>query len=441
MKNKRIACRGMLALLVMLGLCLFLSGTLKTMVTPKVQFVNVKSGKLTSHLQLPCRLVYRDTKEVRSQVPDGVMVGRCLVRAGDRVKAGDVLFSLRFRQEQQMEQQLTDAYYAALKAEMDFSRENAKLRPRKAEEAYFEAYQALEDIVIQEGKARLMVERLLPTGSVLPEEGMPEGADEALMEAVNDYRTCQAARATAEEALEKASAYEVRSSALQYLTQKQQIELQIQRTREALLDFQQARDAMKTVTAPHDGYIAEVSVRAGDSYDGSTPLCLLTSEAGGPALEAVLDGQTEKGMDQANVTVETEWGDFSTRITETELNQDGQLCAYMTLPQELLHLGISLRRAAASTMTADVTIQSEEAYALIPVSAIHGVGSNRYVYMVEESASVLGGTEMKVRACDVTVLAEAEGMAAVAEPLNRVRLAYREDKELSDGSTVMGGAE
>ncbi len=440
MKNKRIACRGMLVLLVVLGLCLFLSGTLKTMVTPKVQFVNVKSGRLTSHLQLPCRLVYRDAEELRRQVPDGVMVGRCLVRAGDQVKAGDALFSLRFRQEKEMEKQLTGAYYAALKAEMDFSREN-KLRPRKAEEAYFAAYQALESAVIQEGDARLTVERLFPIGSVLPEEGMLEGVDKALTDAVNAYRTCQAERAAAEEALEKASAYEVRSSALQHLTQKQQIEMQIQTTREALLTFQEARDAMKTVTAPHDGYIAEVSVRAGDSYDGTTPLCLLTSEAGGPALEANLGEQTEKGLTQASITLETEWGDFPTQMTEVELNQDGQLCAYIALPQELLDLGVSLRRAAASTMTADVAIQSEEAHALIPVSAIHGVGNNRYVYMVEESASVLGGTEMKVRACDVTVLAEAEGMAAVAEPLNRVRLAYREDKELSNGSTVMGGAE
>ena len=44
--KKKIAFRGFLVLIIAAALCLFFSGTLKTMFMPNVQLVTIKSGKL-----------------------------------------------------------------------------------------------------------------------------------------------------------------------------------------------------------------------------------------------------------------------------------------------------------------------------------------------------------------------------------------------------------
>ena len=59
---------------------------------------------------------------------------------------------------------------------------------------------------------------------------------------------------------------------------------------------------------------------------------------------------------------------------------------------------------------------------------------------MEEKKSPLGNTELVVREFPVKVLAESDGMAAVEESLKGSRLAYMEDRPLSNGVTVLGGS-
>lgn len=441
MKLKRIAVAGWLTLAVVTGLCLFLSGTIKTLVTPRVQFVTVRSGVLTERFSLPCALVYREAEELRREVPEGMVIGQCFVQTGDAVKAGDPLFSLRLRDEQSREAQLTEAYHTALMEEAAFLREHASDTPTADEEAYAAAQEAWERSVIREGDARLTVEKLLPPGMDLPDEGYPEDADEALIRAIDGYRASRAARRTAENALNGIPADAVRDGVLRFVADRREMERRVQSAREALLAFQMAQDAVKTITAPHDGLIAEVCVRVGDTYDGTAPLCFLIGEKGGPVLEADAGRMAGSMTEGAEITVQTEWGDFSGRLLTTGMTRDGRLCYDVAIPREIAERGISLRRLADSAVTISAAIPSGEAHALVPVSAIHGVGKHRYVYVVEERASALGGAEWSVREYAITVLAEADGYASVEEPLNRMRLAYMEDKELSDGCTVIGGAE
>lgn len=438
MKTRRFAYRGLLILSVVIGLCLFFSGTLKTIVTPKVQFVTIQSGRLTENFRFPCALIYQETEEVFYDADDSVVISRCFVQAGDMVKEGDALFSLRFRNENEMEKRLTDAYHEALIAEMDCKREHSKIRPRQDEENYIAAYEELEKAAVEEGDARLEMERLLRPDMALPESGYPEGADKALKQAIDLWRACRDARIAAEEALQTVSERSVRDSVWAAYTQQKSIENTVTDAKNALSAFYEARDEMRSICAPHDGYIAEVSVKTGDACGGKTLLCRLTGDTGGPCLEANLSTMKRLLPEEARVTLETEWGSFESRIIATGVNQDGQKCAYVAIPQELTDMGLSLRRIAAGEIKAHIALEQNEAHSLVPVSAIHGAGANRYVYAVEESSSVLGGTEMKVKRLSVKVLAESDGMAAVAETLNRTRLAYMEDRELSDGSTVMG---
>ena len=74
---------------------------------------------------------------------------------------------------------------------------------------------------------------------------------------------------------------------------------------------------------------------------------------------------------------------------------------------------------------------------LITSSAIHGTGSNRYVFTVETSYSSFGNSTMTVHKQTVTVLAEADGTASVEEDLSYTDVAYMEDRAINDGDTVM----
>lgn len=40
------------------------------------------------------------------------------------------------------------------------------------------------------------------------------------------------------------------------------------------------------MTAPHDGYIVEINVKAGDSYDGRTAAIVISAEDGDAVLRA-----------------------------------------------------------------------------------------------------------------------------------------------------------
>ena len=149
------------------------------------------------------------------------------------------------------------------------------------------------------------------------------------------------------------------------------------------------------------------------------------------------------GLKLSNVvktTITTEWGDFECQIRDEDFNRNGEKCTYLSVPQALLNKGISLRRIADSQITATLSTNTAASHALIPVSAIHGIGNGRYVYVVEEKKSPLGNTELVVREFPVKVLAESDGMAAVEESLKGSRLAYMEDRPLSNGVTVLGGS-
>ena len=154
--KKKIAFRGFLALIIAAALCLFFSGTLKTMFMPNVQLVTIKSGKLTEHFELPCTLVYRDTENFAQSVSNTVIVAKCNVQQGDFVKAGDVLFSLQFAGAAEIEKQLISNYEDVLTRQADYERTYGSLHMQKGEQQYILAYEQMKNAIAGESDALLM---------------------------------------------------------------------------------------------------------------------------------------------------------------------------------------------------------------------------------------------------------------------------------------------
>ncbi|MBP3452921.1 MAG: hypothetical protein J6M20_04315 [Clostridia bacterium] len=439
MKARSIAIKGMLILLCIVLVCLFFSGTIKTIVTPKVQFVTVKTGKLTHHYQFTGKVTYPGAEDFSYTVSQPVIISQTSVRPGDKVKAGDTLFSMRFSNQEAMASQLEVVYQNALIAQMEFELTYADYHPDPRATEYMSAYSTLQMATIYEGEARLAMERVLPAGVIVPEEGYPEGADETATKAIDAWRSAYTYKASAKSSFDRVSAdYVLTESDRQYLVREQETLNTITSTGAALNAFYAERDAMSAVCAPRDGYIAAVNVRTGSSYDGSMPLYSLTDAESMPVIEIGIDEMDRIIPDGTTVMIMTQWGDFKSEVLVTGVNDKGDEYAHIAIPDDLAQMGVSINRFSAENFTVSLALQTDTAHSLVPVSAIHGTGDDRYVYVVEENSSALGGTEMSVTKLSVTVIDEADGMAAVKERLTRVQLAYMEDRPLSDGATVMG---
>ena len=95
----------------------------------------------------------------------------------------------------------------------------------------------------------------------------------------------------------------------------------------------------------------------------------------------------------------------------------------------------------ASPIAMTASYRAQSATTLLPVSAVRGTGDSRYVYVVTTQQNALGEQTMKVSRQDVRVLAEVGATASLETDLSRQRIAYMEDREISDGSEVMAYAE
>ena len=68
---------------------------------------------------------------------------------------------------------------------------------------------------------------------------------------------------------------------------------------------------------------------------------------------------------------------------------------------------------------------------------MRGSGDSRYVYIVNEESNALGNRVLKIAKQDVKVLAEVGSVASIENDLSRQRVAYMEDRAISEGSEVM----
>ena len=71
MKMKKIALRGLIGLAIFVALCMFFSGTIENITTPKVKLVRASRGKLTQKVELTAQVAFPEAEEYRASVPAG----------------------------------------------------------------------------------------------------------------------------------------------------------------------------------------------------------------------------------------------------------------------------------------------------------------------------------------------------------------------------------
>ena len=88
---RKFAIRAMVVLAIVVALCMFFSGTIRTITTAKVRFTNARQGKFEMNTDLTGKISFGDTEDLTLDVPadQSLTVTRLFVKAGQQVKAGD----------------------------------------------------------------------------------------------------------------------------------------------------------------------------------------------------------------------------------------------------------------------------------------------------------------------------------------------------------------
>ena len=441
MNLKKFALRGLAILAVFVALCMFFSGTIKTITTAKVKITRGRSGRLEEKIQLTGKLTFPDVVRVGYPLEDGqtIQITKVNFRPGYTVNEGDVVIQARVANYDETMKGYQSDYSSALETLQQLESKNANTRLRRTDTAYADAYFGLRDARRDAVSRRIAMNTLLNReGLTLPEVGAPEGASDALIQAINDYRAAVQAETAAESAMQQVERYAPEESVWAYITEKRAAEDKISDLEAKIEALGVLNGSVRQIAAPNGGYIAEVLVKEGDTYDGTSELFTLTQPETMPVLRADLTGINKTVTQGMTVTISGgNFGDMETTVANVGIDQEGKKYADVTLTQDVISTLGSVYSMTLEDTPMTLVNRARQNTMLLTTSAVHGTGNNRYIYTVDTSYSSFGNSTMTVRKQTVTVLAEADGVASIQEDMSWYDIAYMEDRPINDGDTVM----
>ena len=225
---------------------------------------------------------------------------------------------------------------------------------------------------------------------------------------------------------------------LNYITESRELKDKLAKTQEKIAELDVLAQQVSEVKAAHDGYVVEINVKAGDAYDGKTAAIVLSAEGSEPVLRAdtsKVERTIEKGT---QVTIKRDSGKTLTKkVTDAGVDDEGKKYVDIKLSDK----DVTTLGGGSALLTSPVEMTASyragTSTTLLPASAVRGSGDSRYVYLVSEENNALGQRVLKVKKQDVKVLAEVGSTVSLEDDLSRQRVAYMEDRSISDGSEVM----
>lgn len=441
MKLKKFALRGLIIVAVCVALCMFFSGTIESITTPKVKIVKANRGKLTQNVELSATVVYPDTQDVSMRLPAGqtLTITRVNVRPGYEVEEGDVVLEAELTGYDSAREQAQASYDAALDELMALKRRYGTMTLRPTEESYARAYANLRSSIRAAADAETEMNLLLRSRNLrYSETGYPEGADEELCAAVDAYREARDLQAAAQLEFDQVSRRGIDENVWNYISESQTVQEKLEACSAAIVELEEYSRAAEAICAPHDGYISAVQLQAGAIYDGSAALYTITSEGSAPVLRADLEGVEQSVTEGMKVEFSSaKRGGISTKIASIGVNENGGKYADIELTKKMISAQGSLHSMTSSAQKITMAFKAAESTSLLPSSAVRGSGEDRFVYIVNEGSSGLGKIKKTIAKLPVTLIGESEGVASVSEDISYYQIAYMEDRPLNEGSAVM----
>ena len=266
-----------------------------------------------------------------------------------------------------------------------------------------------------------------------------------LKAAVNKARTAQAAyeeARTAYFAVLDNKKLKVSDDVFQYITKRNSLMEEIEDLNQKMVTLTVLETSLKAVVAPRDGYIIELKVAEGDTYDGTKAAYVMNKEDCVPVLRAPLDSNSTRTIaDGTRAEISSDnYGSERTSVEKTTIASDGTKYLQMPMPETYLSSDSTAIRRFMQDGGVDVkiTYRAKSATTLLSPSCVRSAGESNDVYVVEYSGGgFLSQNTMKVKKTSVTVIERSDSTVSIQEDLSYRSIADREDRALEDGATVM----
>ena len=441
MNLKKFAIRGIVILAICVALCMFFSGTVRTITTPKVRLTAAKRGKLEERVELACKPAFPEVDEIGFPLSDdtSLTIVKVNTREGYTVAEGDVLVEAKVANYDQLRKTAQESYDSASEALMNLENKSRSIRVNKRDEAYADAYFALRDARRVAVTMELTMEaQLAREGLERTMEGYPEGASEELMVMIDEWREADVTRAKAQADMDAVSRYTVPDDVWSYITEQREQTEKKEEAEEELRRLVALDDQVKAIVAPHAGYVATVEAKEGETYDGTHPLLTLTKADALPTLRADTSDLTRNVTEGMTASYKPDsYDSVETRVIGTGTDEEGRKYADIELNEQLIKARGSVYAMLQEDTPMTLIYRAREATSLVPTSAVRGSGDDRYIYVTEQNTAAFGGNTLRVHKMDVTVVGEYGGTTSIKEDVSYYTIAYGEDRAISDGDAVM----
>ena len=439
MNLKKFAIRGIVFLAVFVALCMFFSGTVRTITTPKVRLVTPKKGKLEERIKLTCKPAFPTVEPVSVALSDGLTLSIVKVnsRAGYTVKAGEVVVEAKVADYDAKYKQYQQDYDTAAAQLLSIENKNRKTRVSSRDQAYADAYygvqEARHNAVAKELEmdAQMSREKLTRT-----ETDYPEGASDALKKCIDDWREACDALDKAQKTMDEAARYNIDDTVWTYITERREQQEKLEEAEKSLRALVALNDSAKTVTAPHDGYLAELKVNAGDSYDGSQPMFTITPEEVLPVLRADLTNVERTVTEGMSVVMEND-SSITSKVLGIGTDAENKKYADIEMTKAIINAVGSVYSIMENGTTMILVYNARENTTLLDTNAIRGSKPDYYVYIAKRNEGAFAGGTYKIEEKRVKVLAMTAEKASLQDDLSAYTVAYGEDRAISNGDTVM----
>lgn len=438
---KKFALRGMVILAAAVALCIFFSGTVRTLTTPKARFAQIRTGKMEQEIDLTGKVVFPEEEELTYSIPEGMTltVTRVHVTAGSKVKAGDPLVSTRVTDGEKTLESLKKDLATAQKELRTLETKTAGIRLTRSEEKWQEAWNRENEARGRAQEARIsLMTALRQAGLEWNGKDLPEGAGEEAQELYAAWQQAEKEASAASDALKALERYAIPDETWTAIQQKQEQTRKAADLENQILTLQVLEKTAEKITAPREGYVTEISLEKGATLDADSVILKMTAEGSQPVIRVDLSEVKQEVKKGTTLMLEGDsWDRPSVKVTETGLNAEGRPYADAEITKDVTYALGSVSALMKKEIKAQLVVRSQEATCLVPAAAVRGSGDSRYVYVGETERSAFAGSRMIVRKTDVRVLAESGSTCSLAEDLTGMKVLYMEDRALTEGGAVM----
>ena len=456
MKLKKFAIRGLIVLAIGVALCMFFARTVLRITTPKVSLAEAQNGRLDHRIALVAKLYFPDPEPMffEEAAQYSVNISRVYIRSGFPVKEGDLLFTTTMPDFQTKMDEFVAAYDTEFQklVALETANRRSRARPSAQNELYDKTLASQTQLAEARTSARA---HALREGIALPDDindwrAAAMDADEATRNAVANAIEKNIAHYELAELLYKSyddSKVRVSSDLFKYINDRGEHYKKLSKIEADMTRLEVAKLSLAEVRASRDGFIIDVKIQEGDLFDGKKAAFTLNNLEKPPVLRAEVSATErtiEKGS-KASVRGSDRYSEWNTTVVEVGVNADGKRFVDLEIIEsELRNSGglyaMVLQRETA-TYNVYITQRAMNSTTLIPAGALHEEGGETFIFVVDRYYGwSMGFTDesMKVRKMTVTVLDKSDKLVAIAEDLyGGEKIAYREDRALSDGISVM----